>query len=80
VAVAGGRAVAVGGGRGVEVAGIAVGGSAVRVGRFRKPAARAVGVAAGAQALKKRPNQIIKIIAERTFLLIIAILVICFSL
>jgi hypothetical protein len=75
VAVAVDKGVAVGGGRGVEVAGTAVGGSAVRVGRLRKLAARAVGVAvaAGAQALKKRPKQIIKIAAEKNLLLFIAI-------
>ena len=78
MAVAGGKGVSVGEGSGVAVAGTAVGGSGVLVGRLREPAARAVGVAvaAGPQALKKKTRQTIKIVVEKSFLSIIAIPVI----
>jgi hypothetical protein len=60
------------------VAGIAVGGAEVRVGRLRKADALGVGlaVAAGAQALKKKTRQKIKMAAEKSLLFIIAIPVI----
>jgi hypothetical protein len=82
VAVAEGNGVCVGRGSGVAVAGRAVGGSGVRVGRLRNPAAREVGVAVapGTQALNIKTRQKRAIISEKSFLLIIAIPIIYFSL